>query len=277
VDVAVIKTAERVFEVLELFREVRRPLSVREVSDHFEYPLSSTSVLMRSIASLGYLSYDPKLRAYFPTVRLPMLGDWVYELISSGGSLNPLLEELAERSDETVILAAQNDIFSQYIEVIQSSHPLQLYFPPGTRRLMCVSGTGWALLAMQSDEAVRKMVHRTNLRIGKNQTKIDYERLFASIQEVRAQGYAFSRGMVTPGAGVIAMALPAEAAGTHLAIAICGPMERLEPNEARIVKIMRETFKKHGIPSPPVNAGGNGAAAAKTPRNKSRAATARRA
>lgn len=249
-DVAVIKTAGRVFEVLELFREVRRPLSVREVSDHFEYPLSSTSVLMRSIASLGYLSYDQTLRAYFPTVRLAMLGDWVYELISSGGALKPMLEELAERTDETVVLAVQNDIFSQYIEVIQSSHPLQLYFPPGTRRLMCVSGTGWATLAVQSDEANRKVVHRTNLRLNKNETKIDYARLMVRVEEVRQQGYAFSRGVVTPGAGVIAMALSSEAIGTQLAIGVGGVLERLEPNEARVVKIMREVLRKHGFQPP---------------------------
>lgn len=246
-DVAVIKTAGRVFEVLEFFREVRRPLSVREVSEHFGYPLSSTSVLMRSIASLGYLSYDQKLRAYFPTVRLAMLGDWVYELIASGGSLKAVLQELAEHTDETVVLAVQNDIFSQYVEVIQSSHPLQLYLPPGTRRLMCASGTGWAMLAAQPDEALAKMVHRTNLRLGKNETKIDFERLKARIKTVRKQGYASSRGVVTPGAGVIAMAVPTEAEGTHLAVGVAGLLERLTAEEAKIVKAMREVLKKYGL------------------------------
>jgi DNA-binding IclR family transcriptional regulator len=247
VDVAVIKTAGRVFEVLEHFGEVRRPLSVREISEHFGYPLSSTAVLMRSIASLGYLSYDQKLRAYFPTVRLAMLGEWVYELIASGGSLRPMLEELGERTDETVVLAVQNDIFSQYVEVIQSSHPLQLYLPPGTRRLMCASGTGWAMLAAQPDEAIMKMVHRTNLRLSKSETKFEFKRLMARIKDVRKQGYAFSRGTVTPGAGVIAVALKTETIGTHLAVGVAGVLERLTTHEDRIVKTMREVLKKHGM------------------------------
>jgi len=268
VDVAVIKTAGRVFEVLEFFREVRRPLSVREVSEHFAYPLSSTSVLMRSIASLGYLSYDQKLRAYFPTVRLAMLGDWVYELISTGSSVRPMLHELAERTDETVVLAVQNDIFSQYIEVIQSSHPLQLYFPPGTRRLMCTSGTGWAMLAAQPDDATFKMVHRTNLRLSKNETKIDCERLKARIKNVRKQGYAFSRGTVTPGAGVIAMALPTEMAGTHLAIGVAGVLERLSNQEEKVVKTMREVLRKHGM-SPKAE---NDRTPAATPRRRQKVA-----
>jgi DNA-binding IclR family transcriptional regulator len=241
----VIKTAGRVFQVLEHFREVRRPLSVREISECFGYPLSSTSVLLRSIASLGYLSYDQRLRAYFPTVRLALLGDWVYEIISRGGSLRAMLEELAKRSDETVVLAAQNDIFSQYIEVIQSNHPLQLYFPPGTRRLMCMSGTGWAMLAQQSDEAVDKVVHRTNVRLSKSEPKIDHDWLHARIRETRKKGYAFSRGTVTPGAGVIAVALPNDSVGTLLSVAVAGVLDRIKPKQAALVKTIKDVLRKY--------------------------------
>ena len=48
-----IKTAGRVFEVLEYLREVRRHVTVREVSEQLGYPLSSAQVLMKSLATLG--------------------------------------------------------------------------------------------------------------------------------------------------------------------------------------------------------------------------------
>ena len=250
-DGSVIKSAERVFKVLELFRQVRTPLSVRAVAEHFGYPLSSTSVLMRSIALIGYLRYDQKQRAYFPTVRLALLGDWVSGLTSGGDALRPMLEELAQRTDEAIMLAVQNDIFSQYAEVIQSSHPLQVYFPPGTRRLLCVSGTGWAMLAGQSDEAIRKMVHRTNLRLDKNKPQIELQRLMSRLTQVRKQGYAFSAGVVTPGVGVIAMSLaPQAAAGMQLAVGIGGVLERVRSNETKLVKIMRSVLRKHGLAPP---------------------------
>jgi len=252
-DVAVIKTAGRVFEVFEYFREVRRALTVREISEHLSYPLSSTAVLMRSMAALGYLSYNQRLRAYFPTARLPMLVDWVYEQSSRGGALTPFMQELAERTDETVILAVQNDIFAQYIEVIQSSQTLQLYLPPGTRRLMCVSGLGWAMLAAQPDAAAQKMAHRTNLRIGKNEKKIDVDELLERLAEVRKKGYAFSHGAVSPGAGVIAMALPSEENEAQLGIGIGSVLERLEPAESRIVKTLRDTMKKYDYGTPVIH------------------------
>ena len=69
----VISVTGRVFEVLEFFREMRRPLSVREIAERFDYPLSSTSVLIKSIAELGYLSYDSHVRSYSMTIRVAML------------------------------------------------------------------------------------------------------------------------------------------------------------------------------------------------------------
>jgi len=85
----VIKTAGRVFEVLEYFRQVRRPLAVREIAAHCRYPLSSTAVLLKSMATLGYLTYDHTRKAYFPTVQTAVLGDWVLESLFSPTQSRP--------------------------------------------------------------------------------------------------------------------------------------------------------------------------------------------
>ena len=55
------------------------PITVREVSEQLGYPLSSAQVLLKSIATLGYLRYDASVRAYLGTPRLASLGDWVME------------------------------------------------------------------------------------------------------------------------------------------------------------------------------------------------------
>ena len=117
----VIKSAGRVFEVLEFFREMRSPLSVREIAERFDYPLSSTSVLIKSIAELGYLSYDSRVRSYSMTIRVAMLGDWIYESSFGGSEIMALMDDLSARTRETVILGVQNDIFAQYVQVIQST------------------------------------------------------------------------------------------------------------------------------------------------------------
>ena len=246
-DVSVIKTAKRVFEVLELFREERRPLSVREIAESLDYPFSSTSVLMRSISSLGYVSYNRKLRAFFPTVRVATLGNWVYESVANGDALAPMLEELAQRTGAAAFLAVQNDIFSQFIEVKASNQ--QMYLPPGTRQLLCLSATGWALLAALPDESVRKIVHRTNLQYAQGGNPISYERLLVRIKKIRKQGYSLSRGLVNSAAGIIAMALPADPKdrNVRLAVAVGGRLEDIKSQEAKLVGAMRDTLKKYRL------------------------------
>ena len=245
-DNAVIKTAGRVFEVLEYFREVRKPLSVRDIAEHFGYPLSSTSVLAKSIATLGYLSYDSRIRAYSPTILVAMLGDWIYESSFSSAEIVGLMHSLSESTRETVILAVQNDIYAQYVQVIQSLQPIQFFVSPGTRRPLCWSGTGWALLSSHSDPTIARIHQRSLGRIGRAglPKELALEDVMAQVSQVRKDGYVLSRGTNTPGVGVIAMPLPEAANGARLVVGIGGLIERLEEGEKSIVRQMRDSIAR---------------------------------
>src|SRR3546814_2221773 len=79
---------------------------------------------MKSIAALGYLRYDLQQRAYFGTVKLAHLGDWVFESNYQGGRWLELARRVAELTHETGILAVENDIYAQYVHVILSGRPI---------------------------------------------------------------------------------------------------------------------------------------------------------
>ena len=249
----VIKSAGRVFEILEFFREARHPLSVRDIAERYGYPLSSTSVLVKSIAELGYLSYDSRSRAYSMTIRVAMLGDWIYESSFGGAEIIALMDALSVLTGETVILAVQNDIFSQYVRVSQSRMPIQFYISPGTRRPLCMSGTGWALLSTQNDAAIKRLVQRTDSKLDKTGLfePITIDSVMEQVKQVREQGYVYSRGTNTPGAGVIAAPLPGAVNGAKLVIGIGGPIDRLDENEESIAHHLDVAIKAYpgSVPS----------------------------
>ncbi|MES2536849.1 MAG: helix-turn-helix domain-containing protein [Pseudomonadota bacterium] len=244
----VVKTAGRVFEILEFFREVRAPLSVREISERFEYPFSSTVVLMKSLATLGYLTYDHDLRAYFPTLRVASLGDWLYDAMYGGGDVMRLLEDICRDTGETAMLAIQNDIYSQYVHILPNRQQvIQLNVPAGTRRLLCWCGTGWAILSQHTDEAIERLIERTLARLHNDPlaAKITRQKVFQQVREVRKTGYAFSNRTVTDGAGVIAMPLPVTSNGMRLAVAAGGVADRLSARKTEIATVMAEHVKKY--------------------------------
>lgn len=237
---AVIKTAGRVFEVLEYLREVRRQVTVREVSERLGYPLSSAQVLMKSLATLGYLRYDRRARAYFATPMLARLGDWVLESLHAGGDLFRALEQVARDTGLTTILGVENDIYAQYAHVVLGRGALQFNVQTGTRRVLCMSGLGWTMLATRDDGEIARVIQRTNLRLGASGQTVDPGYVMARIRETREQRYAFSRGTVTEGVGIVAIALPPGPAHELMAVGVGGPIARLELERDAIVRTIRE-------------------------------------
>ncbi len=79
----VVKSAARVLEVFEYFAGRRTPATVGEVCNALGYPQSSTSVLLKSLFTLGYLSYDQGSRRYSPSVKVATLGEWIPEELQS--------------------------------------------------------------------------------------------------------------------------------------------------------------------------------------------------
>lgn len=245
---AVVKTAGRVFEILEYFRDVRAPLSVREIAEHFGYPFSSTSVLVKSLATLGYLTYDRDLRAFFPTLRVASLGDWLYDSAYGGQDVLRLLEDISRETGETAILAVQNDVYAQYVHLVPNKQQvIQLNVPIGTRRALCWSGTGWAILSQHSDESIEYLIDRTLTRFKGDALigSMTREATFAQVREVRKTGFAISSGTVTQGAGVIAAPLPKTDSGMRLAVAAGGVADRLLARKADIVRGMAHHIKRY--------------------------------
>jgi IclR family KDG regulon transcriptional repressor len=229
-----IKSAQRVFEVLEYFERERRPLTLKEILGRLGYPSSSGSALLKAIVAQGYLDYDRERRTYFPTMRIAALGDWVHEALFGDGVVSGLMEHLHAVTGETVILAAQSDLHAQYVHVIRSSEPLRFSVPPGTRRPLAKSGMGWLLLSAKPDAEIEKLRRRINAEAG-GETDLTREALMAQVGEVRARGYVFSKHTVSDGVGVIAALLPRGPFGRVFAVGAAGPVSRLEAKEALIL------------------------------------------
>ena len=243
---SVIKTAGRVFDVFEYMREVRRAVTVREIAEHFGYPLSSVQVLMKSISTLGYLRYDNRRRAYVATPRLAALGDWVAESMAATGVSFAVLEQLARDTGMTAILAVENDIHVQYTHVVMGHGRRRFQVQPGTRRLLCMSGLGWALLATHNDDYVDRMIQRSNNRLSAGGQQVQPEQVWQNIRETRARGYSFSKDIVTSGVGIIGVTTVQDSLNATFGVGLGGDLAALEKDEASLVQALREAVTPLG-------------------------------
>lgn len=238
---SVVKSAGRVLQILELFDEIKREANVVEICNILNFPQSSTSALLRSLVTMGYLYYDRTARTYVPTNRVALLGSWVNDRLFREGTLLRLLDELNRKTGDAVILATRNGLHSQYIRVLQATNLARLHLTQGAMRSLAASGTGYAILSTYSDADVRKIVHRINAEAPTIEDVVKIPQLLRTLVEVREQGYAFTADLVTPGGGVIAMPLPTHDAQQPLAIGVGGITEILKQRREKLVEILRET------------------------------------
>jgi DNA-binding IclR family transcriptional regulator len=245
---APVKSAVRVLEILEYFDDVKQQARVTDITERFGYPQSSASYLLKSLTQMGYLEFNPSSRTYMPTTRVALLGSWIWE-DASDGTVIRLMKSIVTATGQTVVLAARNGIYAQYIHVIETENGFPMHVPTGTCRLLVWSAAGFALLSNESEQTIRLLVQRTNSEVRNLQHKIKLRQVLANIGILRSQGYFLSDGLVTPRGAHISMRLPVEAThGRSLVIGISGRSDVIRCNEARIVETMRSLIDRYCNP-----------------------------
>lgn len=246
-----VKSALRAVQIFEFFLETRHSATAKEIAKGLGIPQSSTSMLLRSLRDHGYLDYDTDDRTYLPTPRVTLLGAWLDKGPIRDGRLIDALNWLSEQTLEAVVVATRIGIFTHYIYVMQSKGKLRYHIPMGSRRLAVNSATGHVLLSLLDDKEIAAIVRRTNSEI--QDVQIDPKDTLVNIETARVKGYAFSRGLVTAGAGAIAMTLPhsIDTAARPLAICIAGPLTDLVEREEELVSKLKLSVARAAIPIEP--------------------------
>jgi DNA-binding IclR family transcriptional regulator len=233
------KSARRVFDILELFRERQCQLRLKDIVDSLAVPTSSAAALLKTMTQMNYLSFESTSRAYLPTLRLSQLGSWVTTENYESGPIQEAVRRIGRKVGETILLGTVTDIHVEIVDILRAKQPLQYYTTVGTKVLLVHSGVGWPLLSGLADDEIARIYRRT-VRMKKIDRGVSsLPRLKAGIENVRRDGYCLSRGMVTKGVGVVGMLVPTPPDHRRLAIGVAGPMERIEKNLTRILAAIR--------------------------------------
>lgn len=238
--VSPVKSAVRVLEVLDFFRQQRRPAALKDIAERLGYPPSSATVLLKNLTDLGYLSYDRSTREYFPTLKVASLGDWISHALFGHGEIFELMQEVHQVSGETVSISLQNDIYTQYIRVIQSTYPLRFHTEEGSQRPLTQSATGWLVLSTHSDAMVERLVRRANIATPRSQDRQPLALMQERVAQARREGVLYAENIPLTGGATVAVLLPVQAQGKAVVLGMGGTIERIRPNKNKYIKLLRE-------------------------------------
>ena len=242
-----VKSAARVMAIFECFEDVKRPLTISELVRLMGVPQSSMSALMKSLLAQGFVDYEVRSRAYTPSVRVGLLGNWLMGGPQNQDNLLTMLQDLNAATGDTVILGVLNGVEAQYIHVVNSYQRLRFQLRPGMLRPMFRTAIGIVLASQRDDSEIGRMIRRVNTETERPEDAIQEAEVMARINEVRENGYIITANLATPGAGVIATLLKKGPSSRPLAIGIGAPHPRIVSGKEFLVESLMQSVNKFAV------------------------------
>lgn len=234
-----VKSAARVFDVLGYFERTREPASLKVLCQALGFPQSSTTALLKTLTSMGYLSYDIENRVYFPTMRVNAIGDWIHAAVFGSGGILKAVNNIFAATRETVVVVTKNDIYVQYIVTKISTHPIRYHTEEGSMRLMTSSVLGWCLMSTLSDSEVDNITRRCNIAEGLPASSNVNERM-NQIRLIRDRGHAYAENIHTLGGATLGLVLPVSIQGQPVVIGCGGVAERMRENKDAYLTVLKK-------------------------------------
>ncbi len=174
--------------VLDLVAE-RGALPFSEISDSLALPKSSAHSLLRTMEGRGYLSIDDE-RRYRLGSRIWELAQAFHEVDDLRTLMKPLMDEVVERTGETVQLATLDGVSAVYLALSESPHPMKLTSRAGARLPAYTSAIGKSLLAALDPEEASRRLDGAELTRLTDHTIVSVPALLEELERTRERGYA---------------------------------------------------------------------------------------
>ena len=218
-------------------------MSLAELSVALDTPKSSLLNLLRPLVAEGYLIHGSGVYNLGPSIyRLSasVLSAWNFPKL-----IRPFMEELSQRTEETVLLSVLNreaEVMT-YVEIIDSPHPVRYQIPVGTTRPIYASTAGRLLLAYADkpfrDEYLRSVAFKTKMAVSMTRTSLKQE-----LERIRVEGLGWSIDTYTKGLSAIAAPVFDADGQCVAALNIAGPSERFRADLNLLKTAVKEVADK---------------------------------
>ncbi|MGF1465587.1 MAG: IclR family transcriptional regulator [Sandaracinaceae bacterium] len=189
---ATLRSVRNALRILRQFSATEPLLGVSELARRLGVAKSTTHRLLATLTAEGFVRQVPDGRYGLGFV-LWELGSQLVGGLELREVAHPILEELRNRTGETVHLAVLDETEVVYIDRFESPATLQLFRRVGFRMPAHSTSTGKAILAFSPSSVVDRVVAEGLRRL--TDTTITREAdLRSRLADVAARGYVLSRG-----------------------------------------------------------------------------------
>jgi DNA-binding IclR family transcriptional regulator len=211
--------------------------TLSDIGDYCELSKSSAHRLLKALEKSNFIMYNSFTRQY-------LIGQLITDIALKPETYHDYLnicagkelEELAESTEETIILLVMVGLRQVKIRSILSKHDLRV--SDGSRKSVGIfAGAGsQVLLSQLKDDELKIALNSLKMDKITDRTIINKKALLARIRKIRRQGYAMTCGERL--SGVICLAAPINNYVLPTALTIIGPQNRVKGKSAGFIDLL---------------------------------------
>jgi len=223
---------ERCFQLIELLAEEPRAYRLGEISDRLELQKGAVHRLLAALCSMGWVEQEPDTGFYRLTLQLAIMGQRVLLATRIPDLTRPILQKLADESQELVRMAIVEGEHLSWVTYVQGRRTGLIYQPEMIGRVpLAVTSHGKAWLSTLPREDAMRIVCEEGFppagRFGPRAIR-SIDAFIPALDETRARGWGMSYEEGEQGIAAIAAPICPSGPGTP-AVATCsvaGPLMR---------------------------------------------------
>lgn len=230
--------------VLEAIFRHRDGIGTRALAAELKLNVASVHNIAQTFCKRGYLRQDPDSKAFYPGIRLLLLGRHPSYIRSLSQAASAIVDDVARKLNESVMLASMDHGRVLNLKYVPSRQALRVQESEDMSQYAYCTAVGKILLASMTETEFGIYLHETHFQTFTSTTINTPERLRHEIQVVREKGYAQTRDEFSEGISAIAVPIY-DPWGTIVAgIGASAPTVRMDQEEFELT--LRELRRAAG-------------------------------
>lgn len=235
----------KAFTILEYMATAEAPRELGVISQSVGMNKSTVYRFLTTLESLGYVVQDQDTGRYALGSRVVWLASQFLDNLDIRIIARPFLEQLVEKTRETVHLAVMDDFEVVYIDKVDGHQPVKMASRVGNRMSAHSTGLGKALLAHEDESQWSVYVYSKGLPACTPNTITDPEKLYNHLQAIRERGYAIDDSENEDGIRCVAVPVRDHTGKAIAAISISGWSLTMTPDrDEQLATLAQQTAQK---------------------------------
>ena len=183
---------EKMFSII-YYLKTKKNARLQDISIHLDLAKSTTHRILNTLESHHFVVKDEDSKKYSLGLGFVDLGLDVLENMDIREAARPILDDLNDKTEETIHLALFTDDQVVYMDKRESRHVIRMYSVIGKVAPIHCTGVGKAALAFQDSETIERVMKATELQKFTENTITDRNQFAQELEEIRRRGYAIDR------------------------------------------------------------------------------------